>query len=384
MLPPDESTSSTAASGSSRNVFDAHANRKVLQKHHEENVMHGKLAVMGTSMADEWKKDPSIQALKIPKFEMRSEELEEVHSSAKSERKRVKEFFKNSNISFPDPESEFPTFLEQEIIVGKPLGRGGFSDVAEIVLIQCAVGEHRQDTSNPQNMQEQHQDSSNSVEATTPTNNKESRKFMQKLCRRLGSGEARYAIKRLRPDIFRDRTRFYAGLGDLVVETRFLYHLEHPNIIKLRGIASVDPFSKDYFVILDRLHDTLQDRLGQWKLRKQQAKTIWNRLNCGGSSKLFSIKLLEEQLTAAFDLSAAFVYLHDRQICHRDIKPENIGFDLVSFDFVGRLRAFHNLFLVLFAVSDLCLCRRAFNLSLSHSEVTLRSSTLAWPEIWAL
>ena len=37
-----------------------------------------------------------------------------------------------------------------------------------------------------------------------------------------------------------------------------------------------------------------------------------------------------EKLAAAFDLSAAIVYLKENKIIHRDIKPDNLGFDIVS------------------------------------------------------
>ena len=256
------------------------------------------------------------------------------------ERKRVKDFFRHSTFTFPDCTTlDFPTFLAQEVVVGQRLGRGGFSNVAEIPVIRC-LRRKMMRLCPPQELRKDdgptdHSRSSRADELAVLDNNQESRRFMEKHCRRRqGSGDARYAIKRLRPDIVAhedNADRFLAGLGDLVVETHFLYHLEHPHIIKLRGIAaaSVDPFSKDYFIILDRLYDTLQVRLGQWKLREQKAHSFLHRLQCGKAERL-GHQLWEERLTAAFDLSAALVYLHGRGVCHRDIKPENIGFDLVS------------------------------------------------------
>ena len=39
-------------------------------------------------------------------------------------------------------------------------------------------------------------------------------------------------------------------------------------------------------------------------------------------------ELVLERLTVAYDLAAAFFYLHENRLVYRDIKPENIGFDV--------------------------------------------------------
>ena len=63
-------------------------------------------------------------------------------------------------------------------------------------------------------------------------------------------------------------------MADLNLETRFLSHpkaTSHPNLIKLRAVANGDRFSLSYFVLLDRLNDTLEARLEKWVDR---AKTL--------------------------------------------------------------------------------------------------------------
>ena len=229
------------------------------------------------------------------------------------EKKRIHQFFSGSKFSFPHPDSDFPTFFAKEIVEGTILGAGAFSNVSEVLHIQllrrsidgiaCTEQPELKDTD----------------EESGPRN-KGSRAFMAEHCLRETTGEARYAVKRLLPAIAHDKDRLYAGLANLVVETRFLYHLEHPNIVKIRGIATLDPFSKDFFIVLDRLYDTLHVRLKQWAICKKKAKSLFSRLICGKAETIHHA-LLGEQWKAAIDLSGALDYLHNEcRVCHRDIK----------------------------------------------------------------
>jgi hypothetical protein len=202
-------------------------------------------------------------------------------------REKVKHFFEESTLK--EVNKDLPTFHNSELRLGKYLGRGANSDVDEIIGVQAAE-------SRPTMPRR-----TNSLKKLL-----ESRDFFASHCIR-PSGLARYAIKRLRRNVVKDPQRCWSGIIDLVVETRFLINLEHPNIIKVHGAAACDPFSKDYFLVLDRLHSTLQKRLKEWSWRQQKSKTLLSRLRDPKGIK--RAHLLEERLAAAFDLSAAIEYM---------------------------------------------------------------------------
>lgn len=72
---------------------------------------------------------------------------------------------------------------------------------------------------------------------------------------------------------------------------------------------------EDFFIILDRLHETLDEKINEWF--KQDKKNH----RCGGLlgsmgiglNKEASKELLLEQLTVSYDLAAAFMYLHENR-----------------------------------------------------------------------
>ena len=155
------------------------------------------------------------------------------------------------------------------------------------------------------------------------------RHLMEK--RAIRSGKARYALKRLHSDLTAlERAR---GMIDLAVEAKYLSIVWHPNIskfhgeyaiagcyghfsydiclpVKMRGVAKGPMVDQDFFIILDRLIETLDKRMNTWFTLHRKYTTSF--CDCGKNKKGLAEMQLEA-MTIAYDLAAAFFYLHENR-----------------------------------------------------------------------
>lgn len=247
----------------------------------------------------------------------------------------AKDFAEKSSLSsIHDESSSLPEFSMNEIIKGKFLGKGLFGNVYEVQAVNIN-GKKKLEKVNNQNESplEKPQEESDDEEVGANATTEQKKAFIASHCIREnknGRADARFAVKILRSEIKEDvEELYYQAILDMATETKFLSGIRHPNVIKLRGKAAGTPFDDKYFLVLDRLYGVLNDRIETWgRLHRRYTSLAGRQILDRKSEKLSN--LWEERVLAAFELSSAMTYLHNRRIIHRDLRPENLGFDMVS------------------------------------------------------
>ena len=237
-----------------------------------------------------------------------------------------------------DKSHKFPRFALEELRLGKKLGEGGFGTVTEIRGFDLSMELHDSSNSGRVSVSSSTRNGSfvkapmtslsrQSTSATIPDTSSvssvedtgsadievQSRKFIARHCMKNGK-EARYAIKKLSPQTVQNCDKLARGLLDMALEARFLSSLKHhPNIIKVRGFAQGPRIHEDFFIVLDRLYDTLEQRLGQWKGKHKRLNALSKCMIYDRNGKQRS-KLWEQRLHAAYDLSSALAHLHEQNV----------------------------------------------------------------------
>ena len=217
-----------------------------------------------------------------------------------------------------------------ELNLGDILGEGAFCDVKEItdIVLKRKSNEVVNESTwkeflpQPKELLESsssHHGIDQTDEADFPANlfhtTAEIRDYMSNYCTREDKDtledHSRYALKQLKPTD--DEKKLEQGLIDISIEAKFLACLNHPNVIKMRGVAGV-PLAPNFGIILDRLYDTLEDKMDAWAEEKKAATGGGGICGClFGSSDVNRNERLLAAVTVAYDLAGALRYIHNQK-----------------------------------------------------------------------
>ena len=209
-------------------------------------------------------------------------------------------------IKSTSPDENLCLLDRSEVQVGKLLGQGQFSKVFSVTCIEL-IG----DTDDML-----HGASSAESPLSESVMKEEQNKrqgFLEEFC------QHRYAVKHLKKDLLKRKGKqtktemeqqFQLAAADLVVEALYLSRLSHPHILKVKAMANhgTQAFSNgrfdSYFLILDKLSETLDERIRKWRHLYRQPQEAH-----------LCIKTYY-----ALQMAQALLYLHERRILFRDLK----------------------------------------------------------------
>ena len=138
------------------------------------------------------------------------------------------------------------------------------------------------------------------------------------------SKKPKLAVKFLSDEALASPEEFCNGAADLLMEAKYLTALAahpHPALIQLHGICSAGPsgFSNveraGFFLVIDRLYDTLDRRIDVWK-EVQRRKSQNTKVLTG---------LFIQRLLVAQEIASALRHLHKLHVIFRDLKVREIS-----------------------------------------------------------
>lgn len=179
----------------------------------------------------------------------------------------------------------------------------------------------------------------------------------------------RYACKHLKQKLMDQPDNFSLAASELAYEAHMLASFDHPNILRIHGWAEngvasfADGCHDSFFLLLDRLDETLDQRIDRWQAEERQMACValasvqpinpalhslsglpdwlngWAQLPANqvhptvGTMQVHDLRgtlhsqfRFLEKLRIMMDIASALEYIHASGVIFRDLKPNNIGF----------------------------------------------------------
>ena len=210
---------------------------------------------------------------------------------------------------------ETTEFSPIDVLIGRILGRGGFSEVHEARLLRDTPALHSSKGTGSSGDEDIDSDSDSSAKDEISDEDSESD----------DQGHKCVVVKYLRRSVMADRKKFARGAADLVIEASLLSALKHPNIIRLLGVTEgpvednvANGKDHGFFLVLDRLYNTLDHKLSEWKESQAKYSGFMFRATHDPRGKIRRAALLE-RLQIARRLADAVRYLHEHNVAFRDL-----------------------------------------------------------------
>jgi serine/threonine protein kinase len=225
-----------------------------------------------------------------------------------------------------------PKFGTKDLIFGRVMGRGTFCVVRECHFNSSSTGSigssssrgsflGRLTSSSGLHVNNNMSSIPSSSGHRTISSERSESSTLQRF-RRKGGNKSRYVMKQLSSELKdSDKMTYLKGIVDLAMETRILASLDHENIVKLEAVSSCDAFSEGYFIVLEKVNETLSKKVKGWMDLDRQCTGITGVFT-GSKSKIQ--RLQSERIAAAYDMSVGMNYLHERRIVFRDLVSHDL------------------------------------------------------------
>ena len=205
-----------------------------------------------------------------------------------------------AHIRNDDKETSVPLFLGDELVTGhEPLRHWGYFDEFELKAVRA-----RSDLLDDGEFDEEHEALRDEIMKV--------------------SIQGHYSIKVLQSGLI-DLDYGALAAEDFMTETRLLMNLgSHPHMAQIYGLnrggidTLLQPGCLGFFVMTDRIQETLPERLLAWK-----AKQGYRPPSAPGQT----IRRFAQRLEVALDIASALKFLHEKKLVYH-IRPDKVGFNI--------------------------------------------------------